>query len=76
MDPIRKEGSMAALSPDGKRIASVTRPEVVDIWDIAAGRIVEYFTAAGASRIEGLVWREKLTAIDWLRGAVRLWEEP
>jgi WD40 repeat protein len=76
MDPIREKGSMAALSPDGKRIARVTRPEVVDIWDIAAGRIVEYFTATGASQIEGLVWREKLTAIDWLRGAVRLWEEP
>jgi WD40 repeat protein len=70
----RREGTMLALSPDGKRIANAG--PMVDIWDIASGRIVEHWTATDSSELQALVWREKLTAVDWLRGAVRLWQEP
>jgi hypothetical protein len=75
MDPTRDVPPIPALSPDGKKIARISGPGVVDVWDIFTGRIVEHFTAVGAAQIEELAWREKLTAVDWLRGAVRLWVE-
>jgi hypothetical protein len=70
----RRDGTMLALSPDGKRVANVGL--VVDIWDIATAQIVEHWTATDSSELQALVWRDKLTAIDWLRGAVRFWQQP
>jgi hypothetical protein len=73
---IPRLGSMIALSPDGMQLAYIAGPNVVDIWDIATNRLLERWTAPGASQLQNLVWREKLTAIDSLSGAMRLWREP
>lgn len=76
ISPMGGVESSLALSPDGKRIAFLSGPDFIDIWDVATARIVERWTATSSSELHAVFWRTKLTAVGDLRGAVRLWQEP
>ena len=62
-------------SPDSKRVAYRAGTEV-DVWDVAGGRIVQRWNAPGAVTLQDLAWREKLTVVGAMAGAVRVCREP
>lgn len=76
--PERAAGELA-WSPDSQRLAFVSKPGSVDIWDRSTGRVLERLTTPGTWPWIGpsyLIWREKLVAVIRLGGAVQLWREP
>jgi len=76
--PSKEQG--IAWSPDSKRVAYIKqygdRTAELDVWDVAIGRIVERWNAPGSVYWRDLVWHDKLTIVDDLTGAVRLWQQP
>jgi WD40 repeat protein len=69
-------GRTVVWSPDSKRVAYLTGTNEVHVWDVAGGRLVERWNAPGSGILQDLVWRDKLTVLDVLVGAVRVWREP
>jgi hypothetical protein len=68
-----------AWSPDSGRVAYVSASGVVDVWDLAASRVIEHWTAASIPKwrpFSQLTWADKLVGVDCLGGAVQLWHQP
>jgi hypothetical protein len=44
--PVLRSLLQAAWSPDSRQLAYVSASGIVDVWDLAAGRVVEHWTSA------------------------------
>jgi WD40 repeat protein len=69
-------GFSSVWSPDSTRIASMSGPGKIDVWDVAAHRVTETWYAPGAEGATTLLWPEKLTLVENIGGAVRVWRQP
>jgi WD40 repeat protein len=77
--PVARQLSQVAWSPDSGRVAYVSASGVVDVWDLAASRVIEHWTAASIPKwrpFSQLTWADKLVGVDCLGGAVQLWHQP
>jgi hypothetical protein len=53
------------------------RPGALDVWDVVTGRLMERWSAQGSVGGQTLlVWADKLTLIEQIGGAVRVWRQP
>lgn len=73
--------SSVAWLPDSRHLAAmideVEKGEgIVEVWDVVAARPTERWTASGRSWSGSLMWRDKLTVLQDLGGAVRIWRAP
>ena len=76
---VQRSLSQVAWSPDSRRLAYVSASGAVDVWDLAADRVVEHWTSASVPKwrpFSQLTWADKLVAVDCLGGAVQLWHQP
>ena len=69
-------GSNTVWSADSARIAYLTAPGKVDVWDLAAGKVIETWQAGGAEGTPVLRWPGKLTLVENIGGAIRIWRGP
>ncbi len=77
--PVARSLSQVAWSPDSRQLAYVSASGVVDVWDLAASRVIEHWTAASIPKwrpFSQLTWADKLVGVDCLGGAVQLWHQP
>jgi WD40 repeat protein len=72
----RVVGRAAVWSPDSTRLAYVTLPGEIDVWDVAAGKVKERWLAPHAEGATVLRWPERLTLVENMEGALRVWRQP
>jgi WD40 repeat protein len=68
----------AAWSPDSAHLAYTLElgQRTVDIWGIASKQLEQRWKIGGTGYLGALAWRTKLTAVEAMGGAVRLWQTP
>ena len=69
-------GGRIVWSPDSKQVAYLTTTQELNLWDVAAGRVVEHWQAPGSLDRQDLVWGDRLILCEQLRGAIRIWRRP